>query len=115
MTRKFTFALALVTAATLGSVATADQSVRGESPFRTAEYSQSDTQIVQVRNGRRYGGNYYRNRGYYNYYTPYGYRNYSYGYRTYPYRSYYYGAPNNRYYNYGGRGGVRVGPVGVWW
>ena len=119
MTRKFTFALALVAATAMGSFATADQPGRSASPFRTAEYSQSnaDAQVVEVRNGRRSyrGGYYYGNRGYYNnYYSPYryGYRNYNYGYRSYPY----YGSRN--YYGrsyYGGQSGVRIGNFGVWW
>lgn len=117
MLRKFTFAVALGVATTIGSFSMGQEPIRSESPFRTAEYSQNDAQIVEVRNGgRRYRGNYYGNRGYYNnyYYSPYryGYRNYNYGYR--PYGNYY-GTRNYGYYNYGPRGGVRVGPFGVWW
>jgi hypothetical protein len=116
MFRKLTFAVALGAATTLGSFSMGQETIHSESPFRTAEYSQNDAQIVQVRNrGRRYRGNYYGNRGYYNnYYSPYryGYRNYNYGYR--PYGNYY-GTRNYGYYNYGRRGGVRVGPFGVWW
>lgn len=122
MTRKFTFAFALVAATAMGSFAAADQPGGSGSPFRTADYSQSnEAQIVEVRNGRQsyrggyYYGNRYGNRGYYNnYYSPnrYGYRNYNYGYRSNPY----YG--NRNYYGrsyYGGRSGVSMGNFGVWW
>ena len=76
----------------------------------------SDAAIVQVsrrgyrRNGYRPSYRYSRP---YNYYSPYGSR---YNYRPYSYGPGYYGTRPYGYYNYGpSRGGLRVGPVGVWW
>lgn len=114
MTRKLTLVIALATVTAMGSLAAADQPVRTGSPFRTAEYSQGDAEIVEVRRGRGYRRGYDRR---YNYYSPYQSRyydpyRYGYGYR-YPQ---YYGPRNYGYYNYGRRGGgVQIGPYGVWW
>jgi len=125
MIRKFAIATAAIVAATVGGYATADEAVSVDAAIRTTEYSQGNAEIVPVRDyGRRYRRNYNGNRRYNNY-SPYrnGYRNYDFGYRS--YRNYYYRGNNgynrNRYYgngyyrNYAPRGGVRVGPVGVWW
>jgi len=110
MTRSILFTATLWLATTCG-VAQAEPPSTANVTNAVTSATSSDVEIVQV--ARRY----YRRYSYaprYRYSQPYSYAPYGYRY-SYPYRSgpYYYGSRNYGYYN--GGGGVRVGPVNVWW
>jgi|CXWL01.1.fsa_nt_gi hypothetical protein len=107
MKRSILFTAALWLATTCGVAQAESPPVNATNAVLST--TSSDAEIVQVRRNRRYSyrPSYGYSRPYY--YAPYGYR---YNYSPYRYGPYYYGTGRYGYYN---GGGVRVGPVDVWW
>jgi len=125
MKRSILFTTALLIATMCGTTLQAEPPTTANVTNAVTNATSSDVEIVQVaqrNNYRRYSYrpnyqryNYRPNYRYYSrpYYSPYRYR---YNYTPYRYGPGYYGTGRYGYDNYGPfSGGVRVGPVDVWW
>lgn len=128
MTRQVLFAVALTTMTVAGSTSAAQQRFTVAPapiiPVETAVTEANDN-IVLVRGRGSYRQGFRRDTPYYSNRAP-AYRNFyrpnsrNFYYRPYYYRPYYgsqyYGTPRFGYFNYGYLGGgVRIGPLQIWW